>query len=198
MSNLTTKDGEIKLKIGLVGETGVGKSCLLVRFVDNDFFEEADKYTLGVDFKVKNLKVDGKDIKLQIHDTAGTERFRTVTASFYRGAHGLFIVYDITSRESFTKVMDWLSETRKYTPDSTPIYLLGNKSDMKASRVVSFEEADEFATSSKMRYFETSAKDGSNVNDAFVTLVETIAKQKFQQPEDPPVESRRRRICTII
>jgi len=152
------KDGEIKYKIGLVGESGVGKSCLLVRWVDNDFFEADDKYTIGVDFKYKTVQVKDKSIKLQIHDTAGQERFRTVTASFYRGAHGILLVFDITDKESFEgKVTEWLREVRNYTPDNTPVVLVGNKVDKADKRVVDHDTAKQFADQNKLKYFETSA-----------------------------------------
>jgi len=174
------KDGEIKYKIGLVGESGVGKSCLLVRWVDNDFFEADDKYTIGVDFKYKTVQVKDKSIKLQIHDTAGQERFRTVTASFYRGAHGILLVFDITDKESFEgKVTEWLREVRNYTPDNTPVVLVGNKLDKADERAVDHETAKQFADQNKLRYFETSAKEGTNVNEAFMALTQQIVDQKM-------------------
>jgi len=207
MSNLTS-DGELKLKIGLVGETGVGKSCLLVRYVDGEFFEDADKFTLGVDFKYKTVRVDDKDIKLQIHDTAGQERFRTVTASFYRGAQGILIVYDIcANKDSFeSKVTEWLSEVRKYTPDGTPVVLVGNKLDKKASRVISYEDAQAFAEKERLPYIETSAKDNTNVTEAFLLLARAIAKNKFPSrggegnvnPGTGNPGGGRRRFCNIL
>jgi len=174
-------DGEIKWKVGLVGESGVGKSCLLLRFCDNDFFDDNDKYTIGVDFKLKPLTVKGTAVKLQIHDTAGQERFRTVTASFYRGANGILLVFDMTQKDSFEKISDWLQEVRNYTPENTPIMLVANKSDLADRRTVSEDAARDFAQKNKLTYFETSAKTGSNVNETFQSLAEQIGTIKLNK-----------------
>jgi Ras-related protein Rab-1A len=187
MSSLDSKGGDVKFKIGLVGESGVGKSCLLVRWVDNDFFTEDDKYTIGVDYKFKQVQVKDKNVKLQIYDTAGQERFRTVTASFYRGAHGILLVYDITQKDSFeTRVEEWLKEIRNYTPDNTPIVLVGNKLDIKDKRAVDYETAKAWADKNNLKYFETSAKDGTNVNEAFMSLSEKIVELKFNKDSSKP------------
>jgi len=178
----STNSSEVKFKIGLVGESGVGKSCLLVRWVDNDFFTEDDKYTIGVDYKFKSVTIKDKNVKLQIYDTAGQERFRTVTASFYRGAHGILLVYDITDKESFgTRVEEWLKEIKNYTPDNTPIVLIGNKCDMDSKRSVDQTIAKAFADKHNLRFMETSAKDGTNVNEAFMLLAEKVVDVKFNK-----------------
>jgi len=182
MANLQASQTEVKFKIGLVGESGVGKSCLLVRWVDNDFFTEDDKYTIGVDYKFKSVTIKDKNVKLQIYDTAGQERFRTVTASFYRGAHGILLVYDITDKESFgTRVEEWLKEIKNYTPDNTPIVLIGNKCDLESKRSVDQSIAKAFAEKHNLRFMETSAKDGTNVNDAFMLLAEKVVDVKFNK-----------------
>lgn len=178
MTNLNS--AEIKFKVGLVGESGVGKSCLLIRWVDDDFFTEDDKYTIGVDYKFKSVQVKDKNVKLQIYDTAGQERFRTVTASFYRGAHGILLVYDITDKESFgNRVEEWLKEIRNYTPENTPIIFVGNKLDLADKRVIDTSAAKAFAEKNNLRYFETSAKDGTGVNEAFMCLAEGVVNVKF-------------------
>jgi len=180
MANLEKKSGETKLKIGLVGESGVGKSCLLVRWVDNEFFEADYKFTIGVDYKMKSVTVKDIPVKLQIYDTAGQERFRTVTASFYRGAHGILLVYDITDKESFgNRVEEWLREIKNYTPDKTPIVFVGNKADLKDKRTVDESAARAFAEKHGLKYMETSAKENINVNEAFMSLAELIVEQKF-------------------
>jgi len=183
MSNLATgSSGEVKFKIGLVGETGVGKSCLLLRFCDNEFFTEDDKYSIGVDYKYKSVEVKDKHVKLQIYDTAGQERFRTVTASFYRGAHGILLVYDLTEKDSFsTRVEEWIKEIKNYAPDNTPIVFVGNKVDKADKRAVSTETAKEFAEKHNLKYLETSAKDGTNVNEAFMALAEQIVELKYNK-----------------
>eukprot|EP01114_Cavostelium_apophysatum_P011404 TRINITY_DN25649_c0_g1_i1.p1 TRINITY_DN25649_c0_g1~~TRINITY_DN25649_c0_g1_i1.p1 ORF type:complete len:211 (+),score=43.91 TRINITY_DN25649_c0_g1_i1:73-705(+) len=176
MANITA--AEVKFKIGLVGESGVGKSCLLVRWTDNDFFTEEDRYTIGVDYKFKSVVVRDRNVKLQVHDTAGQERFRTVTASFYRGAHGILLVYDVSNEESFKgRVEEWLKEIRRYTPDNTPIVLVGNKSDLP--RVVDASAVNAFAAKHNLQHFETSAKEGTNVNQAFMALAEKIVDNKY-------------------
>jgi len=182
MNNLTTASNEVRFKIGLVGESGVGKSCLLVRWVDNDFFTEDDKFTIGVDYKFKSVAVKDKNVKLQIYDTAGQERFRTVTASFYRGAHGILLVYDITDKETFgTRMEEWLKEIKNYTPDNTPIVLVGNKIDIGEKRAVDRSLAEAFAEKHGLTYLETSAKEGTNVNDAFMSLAEKIVDFKYNK-----------------
>jgi len=188
---LQAASSDTKLKIGLVGESGVGKSCLLVRWVDNEFFEEPDKYTIGVDYKFKTVTVKDKTVKLQIYDTAGQERFRTVTASFYRGAHGILLVYDITDKDSFgARVEEWLREIRNYTPDNTPIVFVGNKCDLVDKRVVDTSAAKAFAEKNKLIFLETSAKTNINVNEAFMTLAELVVEQKFgTAPHQPDNQS---------
>jgi len=167
----------------IIGDTGVGKSCLLVRWVDNDFFTEDDKFTIGVDYKFKLVTVKDKNVKLQIYDTAGQERFRTVTASFYRGAHGILLVYDITDKETFgSRMEEWLKEIKNYTPDNTPIVLVGNKLDLAGEkRSVEQSQAKAFAEKHGLKYMETSAKDGTNVNEAFMSLAEKIVDFKYNK-----------------
>ena len=117
----------------LIGNSGVGKSCLLLRYAENQFNENFFN-TIGVDFKIKNLKLEDQVIKLQIWDTAGQERFRTLTASYYRGAQGIIIVYDVTDRETFENVRTWIAETEKYSQPNVQKILVGNKCDMEDKR----------------------------------------------------------------
>lgn len=163
-------------KLLLIGDSGVGKSCLLLRFAD-DTYTESYISTIGVDFKIRTLELDGKTIKLQIWDTAGQERFRTITSSYYRGAHGIIIVYDVTDMESFNNVKSWLSEIDKYAADSVNKLLVGNKCDLVAKKVVDTAMAKEFADSKGIPFLETSAKNSTNVEDAFITLAKEIKKR---------------------
>ena len=149
-------------KILLIGSTGVGKSSLLVRFAD-DVFSDNFMPTIGVDFKIRTVEVDGKTIKLQIWDTAGQERFKTITSSYYKGAHGIIVVYDMTDRESFGKIQDWMQEIEKHASDNISRILIANKSDLEEKRQVTAEEGQELADHFCIRFLETSAKDSNNV-----------------------------------
>ncbi|KAK3028905.1 hypothetical protein RJ639_039914, partial [Escallonia herrerae] len=168
-------------KLLLIGDSGVGKSCLLLRFADDSYVESYIS-TIGVDFKIRTVEQDGKTIKLQIWDTAGQERFRTITSSYYRGAHGIIIVYDVTDQESFNNVKQWLSEIDRYAGDNVNKLLVGNKSDMTANKVVSYETAKAFADEIGIPFLETSAKNASNVEEAFMTMAAEIKKRMTSQP----------------
>ncbi|KAL2096543.1 hypothetical protein ACEWY4_008691 [Coilia grayii] len=163
-------------KLLLIGDSGVGKSCLLLRFAD-DTYTESYISTIGVDFKIRTIEMDGKTVKLQIWDTAGQERFRTITSSYYRGAHGIIIVYDVTDQESFNNVKQWLEEIDRYACENVSKLLVGNKSDLASRKVVDFTTAKEFATSLNIHILETSAKNASNVEKAFLTMASEIQKR---------------------
>ncbi|VUZ49841.1 unnamed protein product [Hymenolepis diminuta] len=168
-------------KLLLIGDSGVGKSCLLVRFADDTYYENFSS-TIGVDFKIRTIDLDGHHIKLQIWDTAGQERFRTMTVAYYRGAHGIIVVYDVASEESFRNIEDiWLEEIKRHArPDVTRI-LVGNKSDLEEHRKVTYEQGAEFAKMHGMEFFETSAKNASNVEEAFFVLASKLLKFFRQQ-----------------
>lgn len=167
-------------KLLLIGDSGVGKSCLLLRFAD-DTYTESYISTIGVDFKIRTIDLDGKTIKLQIWDTAGQERFRTITSSYYRGAHGIIIVYDVTDQESFDNVKQWLNEIDRYASEKVNKLLVGNKSDLTAKKVVSYEAAKEFADSVGMELLETSAKNATNVEKAFLAMAQQIKTRMATQ-----------------
>uniref|UniRef100_S4RKZ6 small monomeric GTPase n=1 Tax=Petromyzon marinus TaxID=7757 RepID=S4RKZ6_PETMA len=161
------------LKILIIGESGVGKSSLLLRFTDDTFDPELAA-TIGVDFKVKTIAVDGNKAKLAIWDTAGQERFRTLTPSYYRGAQGVILVYDVTKRDTFLKLENWLSELETYTTRSDIVKMLvGNKID-KDGRVLDRTEGLKFARKHSMLFIEASAKTRDGVQCAFEELVEKI------------------------
>jgi len=160
-------------KLLLIGDSGVGKSCLLLRFAD-DTYTESYISTIGVDFKIRTIDLDGKTIKLQIWDTAGQERFRTITSSYYRGAHGIIVVYDTTDIESFNNVKQWLHEIDRYASDNVNKLLVGNKSDLTSKRAVTFDQAKEFADSLGIEFVETSAKNSTNVEKAFMMMAAQI------------------------
>uniref|UniRef100_A0A452EQW9 small monomeric GTPase n=1 Tax=Capra hircus TaxID=9925 RepID=A0A452EQW9_CAPHI len=158
-------------KLLLIGDSGVGKSCLLLRFAD-DTYTESYISTIGVDFKIRTIELDGKTIKLQIWDTAGQERFRTITSSYYRGAHGIIVVYDVTDQESYANVKQWLQEIDRYASENVNKLLVGNKSDLTTKKVVD-------NTTAKVRGLGqvTSAKNATNVEQAFMTMAAEIKKR---------------------
>ena len=180
----TKRDYDHLFKLVLIGDTGVGKSCLLLRFAD-DAFTESYISTIGVDFRFRTVKVDGKTVKLQIWDTAGQERFRTITSAYYRGADGIIMVYDVTSTESFEHVSDWLSEVNRYANEGTCKLLVGNKSDMD-DKVVTSEDARAYADSLGIPFLETSAKNASNVEEAFLTMAAELIRLREAQSATRP------------
>ena len=160
-------------KLIIIGDSGIGKSCLLNRFAD-DIFTDSYISTIGVDFKIRTIEVNGRVCKLQIWDTAGQERFRTITSSYYRGAHGIVLVFDITNPESFANCEMWLVEVQRYASEQVKIILVGTKSDLSEKRKVAFADAQEFAAKHGMEYVETSAKITSNVESAFLGLAKDL------------------------
>ena len=161
------------LKIPIIGDSGVGKSSLLLRYTD-DAFDPEQAPTIGVDFRAKTISVDGHRAKLSIWDTAGQERFRTLTPSFYRGAHGIIIVYDVTDRPTFRHLDAWMDEVETFaTKPDMKMILVGNKTD-KEDRQVSTEEGRRFARRHSMLFIEASAKTKEGVEIAFKELVEKI------------------------
>jgi len=178
MSLLTEYD--YLFKVLVIGDSGVGKSCLLLRFAD-DTYRESFISTIGVDFKIRTIDLDSKTIKLQIWDTAGQERFRTITTSYYRGAQGIIVVYDTTDLQSFKNVKQWLQEIDKYATEQVKILLVGNKSDLSSKRAVSYEEGKEFADSLGLSFIETSAKSSSNVEKAFIHMTSQIKERYIVQ-----------------
>ena len=163
---VTDETYEKLFKILLLGDSSVGKSSLFLSFMDKSW-NETFVPTIGVDFKIKTINVNNMNIKYQVWDTAGQERFRTIISSYYKGAHGILLVYDITLKESFESLNDWLNEIKKNTSKNIVKVLIGNKIDLNDKRVISFDEAKEFADSNSMKYIETSAKTSTNVDQAF-------------------------------
>jgi Ras-related protein Rab-1A len=184
-------EGDFKFKLVTVGDSGVGKSCLLTRFVQ-DFYSDFHVSTIGVDFKTVITMVKGRLVKLQLWDTAGQERFSVVTGNYYRNSDGFVFVYDATNRASFDHVEQWLSQVQQHHEcgPTTIKILVGNKSDMGPECVVTEEEGRAKAESMGAFFMATSAKTACNVDIAFLTaaqnLVETRKKQK-QQPKAPGV-----------
>lgn len=168
-------------KVLIIGDSGVGKSALLLRFTEDTF---SDYYisTIGVDFKIRTIEQDGKYIKLQIWDTAGQERFRTITSSYYRGAHGIMIVYDVTDPESFTNIKQWLTEISRYGSENVTKLLIGNKCDQETKRIISTQSGKELAESLNIDFIETSAKTAANIDEAFYQMTKSIKNRMKEMP----------------
>jgi small GTP-binding protein len=157
----------------IIGDTGVGKSCLLLQFTDKRFRHDHD-LTIGVEFGSRMIRVEDKDIKLQIWDTAGQESFRSITRSYYRGAAGALLVYDITRRDTFTHLSNWLQDARENGNADMVITLVANKTDLDARRSISTEEGQKFARENGLIFIEASAKNSSNVEEAFESTARAI------------------------
>ena len=160
-------------KIVLLGDSGVGKSNLLLRFAHGDF-QTASKPTIGVEFATVSLTIEGALIKAQIWDTAGQERYRAITSAYYRGAVGALLVYDLTSRRSFLSVRRWLEELRAHSNDDTVLVMVGNKADLADQREIDAEEGKKLAEEEGLLFMETSALSGVGVRPAFERLIREV------------------------
>lgn len=174
-------DSECKylFKTILIGNSGVGKTSLMKRYTD-ETYNFTQSSTIGVDFKIKSVEVNGEKVKLQIWDTAGQERFRAIISNYYRGAHGIIIVFDMGSRESFENLVDWIGEVRKNTNNNVEIVVLGNKVDEKDRIVVTEEEVNKFLNDNEIEkesFYMTSAKDDVCVSDSFEYLTNKLVEK---------------------
>ena len=172
-----TSEPSITFKILTIGESGVGKTCILRRFVENKFLKN-HLATIGIDFKTKTLNINDQEIKLKIWDTAGQERFRNITNQYYKGADGIVLVFDVTDEASFEKIKDWMDQILSNTQqEEIGLVLLGNKCDMEP-RNVTEEQGKKMAEDLKISYFETSALTGQGIKEAFEQLTRDIMKKK--------------------
>eukprot|EP01084_Bolivina_argentea_P147371 257857_1 len=177
-------------KLLLIGDSGVGKSCLLLRFAD-DTYTESYISTIGVDFKIRTLNLDGKTIKLQIWDTAGQERFQSLGSAFYRGADACILVFDVTQQDSFSHLTSWMEEFN-IQAGKRDCVLIGNKVDLGDKRSVTSRTAQTWCQKNdeSITYYETSAKDNSGVGEAFLAVATAALKKKAGAvEEDVPVPS---------
>ena len=173
MSEPVVEGGDVRLL--LLGDSAVGKSSLLLRFCE-DRFESNFVITIGVDYKVRTLQLDGKLLRLQVWDTAGQERFRTITPAYYRRAMGVLVIFDITNRKSFENVEYWLRNLEDHGDAKVRRVLVGNKGDLSGRRKVALEEASALAQRHSMPYFEVSAKDNTNVEKVFQSVAKAVAE----------------------
>ena len=164
------------LKYIIIGDAAVGKSNLLLRYVHGQFKPEY-QLTIGVEFGAKNIEIDSKMFRIQIWDTAGQENFRSITRAYYKNSVCALVVYDISSRDSFNNVMSWIEDCRNQSPKTIFIVLVGNKCDLEDKRQVTYEEGKELADKNELLFFESSAKEGTNVDDIFVNSAKEISKK---------------------
>lgn len=190
-------------KFIIIGESCVGKSCIISRYTE-DTFSSTFLMTVGVDFKVKEMTVDGRLVKLQVWDTAGQEQFHTITKSYFRGAHGILLCFDLTSRDSFEKTHVWMDSIHEAASENVDIILIGNKVDETEKRTVLTEEGEKLAKEYNIPYFETSAKTGKGISEAFVALIRKVMANKQSDQNSSQqhivvreqVESREKKCCS--
>lgn len=194
---MAKKTYDLLFKLLLIGDSGVGKTCVLFRFSD-DAFTTTFISTIGIDFKIKTVELRGKKIKLQIWDTAGQERFHTITTSYYRGAMGIMLIYDITNEKSFENIVKWLRNIDEHANEDVEKMILGNKCDMEDKRAVSREQGESIAREHAIRFLETSAKLNININQAFFELASSIldktaGKENAESPDRVTIDKRNER-----
>uniref|UniRef100_A0A0K0EPN1 Ras-related protein Rab-10 n=2 Tax=Strongyloides stercoralis TaxID=6248 RepID=A0A0K0EPN1_STRER len=186
---MAKKQYDLLFKLLLIGDSGVGKTCILYRFSD-DAFNTHFISTIGIDFKIKTIELGGKKVKLQIWDTAGQERFHTITTSYYRGAMGIMLVYDITNARSFDNIQKWLRNIQEHASEDVVVMLLGTKCDMADRRVISRERGQQLAIEHNIRFMETSAKANINIDEAFYDLAGAILSKQPSRAENDQLKLR--------
>ena len=180
MSSTQNPNGyDMIFKIVLIGDTSVGKTNILSKYLTDEFDPES-KATVGVEFGTKNFKIENNIVKVQIWDTAGQERYRSITNAYYKGAKGALLVYDITNKKSFDNLDKWISDLKTNGDEKISIVLLGNKSDLESQRVISTEEGKNKAELFKFAFMETSALNGSNMEKAFDELIKEVYKDNHE------------------
>lgn len=172
------------IKLLVIGDSGVGKSCMLLRFVE-DNFTPSFITTIGIDFRVRTIDLDGKKIKLQIWDTAGQERFQTITTAYYRGAMGILVAYDITDQTSFNNMDRWMANIKEHADKDVDIGIVGNKSDLEDKRRISKEQGKQKTEELGLKMFmECSAKTGENVDAAYIELARMVKRRLIDSNPD--------------
>ncbi|XP_039253691.1 ras-related protein Rab-37-like [Styela clava] len=178
-SSVSITDFDASFKVMLVGDSGVGKTCVLVRYKDDTFLSGSFISTVGIDFRNKMVLIDDRKIKLQIWDTAGQERFRSVTHAYYRDANALLLVYDITNRQSFNNVRSWIADIKQHAKENVIVMLIGNKADCSSTRMVTLAEGEKLAKEFELVFVETSARSGMNVELAFKAVARELHRKSL-------------------
>ena len=173
------QEAQIVLKLLLLGDSSVGKTSILLKYISNKF-DESSISTVGVDYMDKIIDYNKFKIKLQIWDTSGEEKFRTITKNFYRNADGLLVVFDLTKKESYDHIRSWINEAKENN-DKLKTILIGNKLDLKDERIVTIDVAKQFAEKNNLKYIETSAKDGTNINESFQAIIDLLFDGKSSE-----------------
>ena len=169
-------DTDLVYKILLLGDSEVGKSCFLMRYADNVFVENYIT-TIGLDYKLKYIQLDsGQVIKVQLWDTAGQDRYRTIAKNYYKGSHGILLLYDVTKSSSFENIREWIKDIREEVYEKAIIFLIGNKIDKKDQIKIKTEEGEKLAEEFNIPFFEASAKSGENVDEIFKALYKKISE----------------------
>ena len=172
----SSNDSDLVFKILLLGDSEVGKSCFLMRYSENVFIENYIT-TIGLDYKLKTVKLDtGKTIKVQLWDTAGQDKYRTIAKNYYKGSHGILLLYDITKQSSFDNIREWVRDIKEEVNEKAILFLIGNKIDMEDQRKIPKEKGVELAEEFKIPFFEASAKSGENVDEVFKALYNKICE----------------------
>ena len=174
-SSIEEEDYDEKVKLMILGDSSVGKTSLLKKYCKNEF-SHSYITTVGIDFQVKLLNINDKKIKIQIWDTAGEERYRVVAKNYFNTSDGFIIMYDITNRDSFDSISNWIEQIKDSTPNYKKSVLFGNKSDLNKLRNVQINEGKELAQKNDFKFFETSAKDGLNLNEGIESIVKDVLK----------------------
>lgn len=176
MTAVAATETDLVYKILLLGDSEVGKSCFLMRYADNVF---VDNYitTIGLDYKLKYIQLDsGEIIKVQLWDTAGQDRYRTIAKNYYKGSHGILLLYDVTKTNSFENIREWIRDIREEVYEKAIIFLIGNKIDKKEDRKIQTEQGAKLAEEFNLPFFEASAKSGENVDEIFKALYKKISE----------------------
>ena len=182
---------EAKYKILILGDSKVGKSCFLTRYADNTYKEDYLS-TIGMDYKIKNYELeDGRIIKLYIWDTAGQDKFRSITSNYYKGADGIILIYDITDRKTFNSVRNWINNIQEEAPDKVALVLAGNKVDDEKNREVQESQGKKIADEYSLPFFECSAKSDINVTQTFDALIKKVVQINPKNKEGQKLKQNR-------